>query len=207
MGDDRAELRYQPEEANCGRQERGNLEMGQNATPSDLIDAGMSPPSPQRTGDRCREADVRPSVDPLAMPATTPCARASSQPWNANCWHAAGLPHWPRRAIFRYIESWNNPARRAGRDGQAVVVDRHGAGNRGLRSGEWAGEEHRGNAARVKGETTYVGSRGPRGKHTNGVFHPRLLKRADVFCKGEGDHSDHAREKGGNWVYHCVKPE
>jgi len=45
-GDDRADSepaedkqtkRYQAEEANCRRQERGNLEMGQYATPADLI--------------------------------------------------------------------------------------------------------------------------------------------------------------------------
>ena len=35
--EDKQTKRYQAEEANCRRQERGNLEMGQYATPSDLV--------------------------------------------------------------------------------------------------------------------------------------------------------------------------
>ena len=73
-----------------------------------------------------------------------------------------------------------------------MVVDRHGGGIEGWGIGEWAGDDHRGNAGGVEGETTYVGSRGPRSKRTNGIFDSRLLKRTDVFCQGEGDHSDHA---------------
>jgi hypothetical protein len=74
-------------------------------------------------------------------------------------------------------------------------------------SGERAGEDHRGNADGVKGETTYVGSRGPRGKRTDGIFHHRLLKRTNVFCQGKEIIAIMRHEKGGNWVYHCVKPE
>jgi hypothetical protein len=77
-----------------------------------------------------------------------------------------------------------------------MVVDRQGAGNRGMGSGEWSGEDHRVNAGSVKGEMTYVGSRDPRGKRKHGIFHPRLLKRTDVFCQGEGNHSDHTPQEG-----------
>ena len=83
-----------------------------------------------------------------------------------------------------------------GRDGQTVSLTDMAQVIEDWEGGEWAGEDHRGNAGRVKGETTYVGSRGPRGKRTHGIFHPRLLKRTDVFCQGEGNHSDHAPQEG-----------
>ena len=48
-------------------------------------------------GGRCREAGVRPSMGSVSgTPTTTLCARASSPPWNASCWHAAGSHRRPR---------------------------------------------------------------------------------------------------------------
>src|SRR6202011_6352170 len=34
--------------------------------------------------------------DLSVTPTTTPCARASSQPWNVSCWHVAGSHRRPR---------------------------------------------------------------------------------------------------------------
>ena len=54
-------------------------------------------------GKRCKDAGVRPSMGSVGMPTTTPCARASSPPSNANCWSDAGSrprsrPRWPASA-------------------------------------------------------------------------------------------------------------
>jgi putative transposase len=63
-------------------------------------------------GGRCRKAGVRLSMGPSVTPTTTPCARASSPPWNASCWHAADSYRRPRPGWRSYIEGWYNPARR-----------------------------------------------------------------------------------------------
>jgi hypothetical protein len=83
-----------------------------------------------------------------------------------------------------------------GRDGQTVSLTDMAQVIEDWEGGEWAGEDHRGNAGRVKGETTYVGSRGPRGKRTHGIFHPRLLKEQTCSAKGKEIISDHAPQEG-----------
>jgi hypothetical protein len=51
-------------------------------------------------------------------------------------------------------------------------------------------------AVRARGGSRYVGSRGLCGKRTKRIFHPRLLKRTDVFSKGEGDRRAGAQREG-----------
>src|ERR1044071_5682863 len=49
-------------------------------------------------GKRCKKAGVRPSMGSVGTLTTTPCARASLLPSNANCWNGAALLLRSRRA-------------------------------------------------------------------------------------------------------------
>ena len=54
-----------------------------------------------------------PPWDRSAIAMTMHCARASSPPWNANCWTArASTPADARLGVFQFIEGWYNPHRR-----------------------------------------------------------------------------------------------
>ncbi|GEM_PF-2607710 len=65
-------------------------------------------------GKRCEQAGGEPRWVRSATASTTPCARASSPPWNANCSTAAISRPRPRRAfaVFDFIEGSYNPHRR-----------------------------------------------------------------------------------------------
>ena len=52
-----------------------------------------------------------------------------------------------------------------------------------------------------------MGSRDLCAKRTKRIFRPRLFKRTDVFCQGKEIVELARTEKGGRWVFRCVKPE